>query len=645
MSSNIINASDSICIITPSMYETYSFTQISIQAKEGYKIDSDTMNVSLSHPGGWIDGEYYEPETVTIKGTVSGSNWVYGYMDSKGEGDITITVNSGIIEDSPVVKQGKVINTSNLCDVTPNFNYNSTSDITLSANEGYNINDDIHITLENEGGWVDGDWVDPQTFTYKKENGTISGDSKTFTVKYTDSLGYGNITLKVVAGIVQDVAPGVDVNILNDKLVNCYIKINTLTTEMDTLEIYSSNGWKFEDTTKVSIEPVESGTPQEVKFTISDDKTILYATIPPMNKDFYIICSANIEVEPQDIQGNIIFNLPNANIDLEGDSFLLGSKVSFKITTQDPYILRDSVIITNAGYKKAVNTFENEGTLLTITDLQINGDVIIEGVAVRKVKLSNGVNLYRPTDSELDSLSYERFYPGGSPITPDGVENPFFDFGGFIHKLYILPFELPQAYITENKTNILLGSLKASTISDTILDYILPVNFGKIFIPKEPNNSYCYNGNCTLYLPYTDPITLDMKYIPGNTITIQGEIDLYNGLLTYNIFSSAVNKIIVTKAVTVAQEIPFIVRSYPGNTTGTVNEVLRNDVKNPYIIIDRKDIADPEGNPFGYKCRELATIIQGMGYIQFENILLNIPSIMDSELTELRNLILNGVIA
>lgn len=316
--------------------------------------------------------------------------------------------------------------------------------------------------------------------------------------------------------------------------------------------------------------------------------------------------------------------------------------------TFDKGYIYTNVVTANEGWELVLIEYENEWGITnqvndfinnnTVCNFQatLNENFIFNVTTRRQVeKLSTFCNLYKVNNDILNKISKERF------VTVSGVVT---DYGQYIYNLYSTPFIIPDSMIPENQP-IQLGNLTSSTHAPVINGYTYKVSLGNIIIPEVYNNSFDYvNTEVKIYTPFNNPFNIDGMYCINQTLSIYYNIDLYTGIATLEVYSSFTNELIYSSPVTVGIKMPHLIQIEAGTINSSIGNLLNNGINKCYAEISRNVPCNIENNPFGSECMELVTLKCNMGYIEIQDIILNIPHITPNELDEIKSLLNNGVI-
>lgn len=406
---------------------------------------------------------------------------------------------------------------------------------------------------------------------------------------------------------------------VNTKLVNCTSDnlVEYTDGEQVTINLTADTGCLFD------IEPVLTMGDTSIKFTVSDDKTTATVTFEITND---VIISATATKYHK-----VIIDLTNCTC----DKTVVKDSDTITVTSNEGYILNSNINVVYNHITHSYSSFKDGQTKCVITIAGTSTDVNISGSAVKKTeKLSSFANIYTVDNDKLTELSKVRFYD----VTGSSANKV--DYGSFITALYKLPFELDESMIADIGS-IQLGNYDTRVETSLLSNYEYIVSMGSITVPEKYNNVYDYKDTiCILHLPYCDSMTINTEYIMNHTITINYKIDLYSGKCTVNIISDFTNEVIASKNFEIGSKIPFM--QVQNNTTvGTIDTVLDNDVKTPYIEVIRS-IPYNVNTIFGNETIDFGTLENYKGYLKVSDVLLNINATNEDK-NEIETLLKNGV--
>lgn len=157
----------------------------------------------------------------------------------------------------------------------------------------------------------------------------------------------------------------------------------------------------------------------------------------------------------------------------------------------------------------------------------------------------------------------------------------------YIIDFYNLPFNI-DSIIHDTPTSIKYGTYDSKVQAKPVLKDKIRVDLGNIEIPLKYNNSYDYNVNqVLLYLPLTEPVELDYKYIINSTINISYEIDLNNHKANLVVRSSLLSEGIAYITNIDIIDSLLMINSKKERTDYKTRTTVYNHIKTPYIQIIR----------------------------------------------------------
>ena len=157
----------------------------------------------------------------------------------------------------------------------------------------------------------------------------------------------------------------------------------------------------------------------------------------------------------------------------------------------------------------------------------------------------------------------------------------------YIIDFYNLPFNIDDI-IHNTPTSIKYGKYDSKVQAKPVLKDRVRVDLGSIEIPLKYNNSYDYNINqVLLYLPLTEPVELDYKYIINSKINISYEIDLNNHKTNLVVKSSLLNNDIAYITNIDIIDSLLLINSKKERTDYKTRTTVYNHIKTPYIQIIR----------------------------------------------------------
>lgn len=300
----------------------------------------------------------------------------------------------------------------------------------------------------------------------------------------------------------------------------------------------------------------------KIQMVFNDDKTVATYTITESTPD-------NLTFEPNIVataitSGKITFkyngySLINCSSNYS-DNTELTQNDTLIFTANNGYEFNQNAILgtsdnSSVWYDMVLDDDNSTQTLslngITSTDL-----TLLDNITAYKITTSllGGFSyIYNITQKELESLSKEIFID----ITSTSTET--IDYTQYITALYKIPFNIPNSLKSETKSAIRLDGLTGvSTQSTELNDWYFTIDGGLIQVPLTYNNVYDYiNTDAVIYVPYFGNISLDIKYVIGQTITIKYYVNLFNGITTLNLISSLTDNVIYQNNKQIGINLPF----------------------------------------------------------------------------------------
>ena len=244
--------------------------------------------------------------------------------------------------------------------------------------------------------------------------------------------------------------------------------------------------------------------------------------------------------------------------------------------------------------------------------------------------VSGFINIYFPTDEQLDELSSYRFIDGmGYPLR----------MGDFISVLYKLPVLFEVDTVTES---IILGgeSLPQLKFDKSLIDTVI-IDFGKIVVSNKYENVYDFmNTNCILHVPFFEKIYLETEYVIGQEIYLKCIIDLYSGGAVLKVKSSFTNNIVYTQNSSLNKNIPFFQQNN-GSIINMVSGFYRHGSGKPFIEVIR-NIPYSVNSDFGKEVLKWSLLGDLSGFVKCSDLKL-VSGATNSEKEEIKNLLKAGI--
>lgn len=633
---------DNFELVTPISNKIDVGKQLLIQAvpNKTYLIDFDKTVVKYTDVDGNITNyKFTENSNSKVFNRKDGSSQtgVYAHIDSVDAGTYDINI---------VVKQGLI-----------NIDYSSTPHTWLTNNNQkitqLLIDTDYTLKVASDNNWtssnveLDGGMYDSNMF--HGNNQAKTGDTVTVLdsdLVENDVFMYG-LALKATEtqNVVQTYAE------INSTLDGASLnlsrlpvgKSSTLTITADdkhVLSVYSANQNFADAFYKIG----ENGQTQ-YRFMFDDNthKSASCTITPSDTSVITVSCLTKWSNQPetQRKQVPIILNLTHCKSNTS--SLPENTKEKFEnnhviektitLTADEGYIFDKDVVYydydlnTNSYYKdtaKATNKNTISFTMLAgaYDDLerQAHKPKIIAVANPAKENVSTGldsIHIYHMRNAELDNLSNKLISYFQTTANGD-TEIQDYDYTRFINQVYRLPFSIPSS-IEVDTTKVSAGLFNLDMNTKTIKVDHYDIDIGTIKIDSKDATSY--NAiKATLYLPFISSVQLDINDIIGHTISITYRINLLNGMNTLIVENEI--GLIYNQNVNVATNLQLFGAYYDKNV-GSLNSVLNNNLRQAYIVIERKT---PITNLLTYPTNEHGLVSDYKGLTKFVNTQLHLDA-------------------
>ena len=635
-------------LVTPISNKIEVGKQLLIQAvpNKTYLIDFDKTVVKYTDVNGSVTNyKFTENSNSKVFNRKDGTSQtgVYAHIDSVETGTYDINI---------VVKHGYI-----------NIDYSSTPHTWLTIenpNTGLNqkitqllIDTDYTLKVASDNNWtstdveLDGGMYDSNMFS--GSNQAKTGD----TVKVLDSdlvendvFTYGlTLSATETQNVVQTYAE------INSTLDGASLNLSRLPVGKNTrltitadnnhvLSVYKSNENFADAFYKIG----ENGQPQ-YKFMF-DDKTHKSASCTITPSDTSVITVSCVtkwsnQPETQRKQVPIILTLTHCKSNTSSlpenteEEFENGHVIekTITLTADDGYIFDKDIIYYNydlngGNYFKDTAKATNKNTIsfnmhagaFDELKYQAQKPEIIAVANPEKENVSTGldsIHIYHMRNAELDNLSNKLISYFQSTASGD-VEIQDYDYTRFINQVYRLPFSIPSS-IEVDTTKVSAGLFNLNMPTKTIKIDHYDIDIGTIKIDSKDATSY--NAiKATLYLPFINSVQLDINDIIGHTISITYRINLLNGMNTLIVENE--NGLIFNQNVNVATNLQLFGAYYDKNV-GSLNSVLNNNLRQAYIVIERKT---PITNLLTYPTNEHGLVSDYKGLTKFVNTQLHIDA-------------------
>lgn len=629
-------------LVTPISSKIDVGKQLLIQAvpNKTYLIDFDNTIVKYTDLNGNITNYKFSKSSNSKyynRSDGSGQNGVYAHIDNVENGTYDINI---------VVKHGYI-----------NIDYSKTPHTWLTNNNEkitqLLIDTDYTLKVASSDNWtstnveLDGGMYDSNMFS--GNNQAKTGD----TVNVLDSdlvendvYMYG-LTLKATEtqNVVQTYAEinstldGASLN-LSRLPVGKSSTLSITADDQHVLDVYSKN----ENFANAYYKIGETGQPQ-YRFSF-DDKTHKSAscTITPSDTSVITVsCVTKWSNQPETQRKQVPIKLTLTHCKSNTNSLPENTEEEFEnnhviektitLTADDGYIFDKDIIYydydlnTNSYYKDTVKATNKNTISFTMLagafdnlKYQAQKPEIIAVASPESEPVSTGldsIHIYHMRNAELDNLSNKLISYFQTTASGD-TEIQDYDYTRFINQVYRLPFSIPSN-IEVDTTKVSAGLFNLDMNTKTIKIDHFDINIGTIKIDSKDATSY--NAiKATLYLPFISSVQLDINDIIGHTISITYRINLLNGVNTLIVENE--NGLIVNQNVNVATNLQLFGAYYDKNV-GNLNSVLNNNLRQAYIVIERKT---PITNLLTYPTNEHGLVSDYKGLTKFANTQLHLDA-------------------
>lgn len=629
-------------LVTPISNKIDAGKQLLIQAvpNKTYLIDFDNTIVKYTDADGNITNYKFNKNSNSKfynRKDGSGQNGVYAHIDSVDVGTYDITI---------VVKHGYI-----------NIDYSQTPHTWLTNNNQkitqLLIDTDYTLKVASADNWsstnveLDGGMYDGNMF--HGNNQAKTGD--TVTVLDSDLINndvfmYG-LALKATEtqNVVQTYAE------INSTLDGASLNLSRLPVGKSTnltitaddnhvLGVYSNNQNFADAFYKIS----ENGQPQyRFRFDDTTHKSASCTITPSDTSVITVSCITKWSNQPETQRKQVPIILTLTHCKSNTSSLPENTEEEFEnnhviektitLTADDGYIFDKDVIYydydlnTNSYFKdtaKATNKNTISFTMLVgaYDDLerQAHKPKIIAVANPEKEDVSSGldsIHIYHMRNAELDNLSNKLISYFETTANGD-TEIQDYDYTRFINQVYRLPFSIPSS-IEVDTTKVSAGLFNLNMNTKTIKVDHYDIDIGTIKIDSKDATSY--NAiKATLYLPFINSVQLDINDIIGHTISITYRINLLNGMNTLIVENEI--GLIYNQNVNVATNLQLFGAYYDKNV-GSLNSVLNNNLRQAYIVIERKT---PITNLLTYPTNEHGLVSDYKGLTKFANTQLHLDA-------------------
>ncbi|EPR2367440.1 hypothetical protein ACU04M_005174 [Escherichia coli] len=498
---------------------------------------------------------------------------------------------------------------------------------------------------------------------------TISADGKTASFVLADvaNINYTGIYSNTVSDIpVCYTVKAADINDATTSKI--YFTINGINAksgdniysgDVVVFEIYAGiDKWFFTwgaDHTACNFYAVASGVEQFLDGVMSSDRrklTVTMKTPKEANPTSPYTTWGGVSMDSQDTTGyiftdsdyqNLVDN--HATLKANGVNVVAGTLISFGdnlIATADSGWQFDKTSVNpyssiyfklrgqsgGISYKGFTVSDDGKTASLTFTKEKYARYISLITGTSQKTEVIGTNNVYSITPAILTELNNKRFVIEGNP--PQLV-----DYGQYILSVLQLPFALDSSLILEPE-NIQLANINIGVAAPVVNTDILTVDLGSITIVGENQNMLDYaNTTAILYLPYCQPVNIDLEHVIDQTISIVYNVDCYTGIANVLISSTSTNDVIINQNVDLGINIPMANnRTTKAVDNSNISVGGDNGIKTPFITIVRNESVLKDGF-FTIPVIDESDLSSASGYIRVEDVNL----IGDTMLTEKESII------
>lgn len=498
---------------------------------------------------------------------------------------------------------------------------------------------------------------------------TVSADGKTASFVLADvaSINYTGIYSNTVSDIpVCYTVKAADITDATTRKiyftingVNAKSGDNIYSGDVVVFEIYAGiDKWFFTwgaDHTACNFYAVASGVEQFLDGVMSSDRrklTVTMKTPKEANPTSPYTTWGGVSMDSQDTTGyiftdsdyqNLVDN--HATLKANGVNVVAGTLISFGdnlIATADSGWQFDKTSVNpyssiyfklqgqsgGISYKGFTVSDDGKTASLTFTKDQYARYISLITGTSQKTEVIGTNNVYSITPAILTELNNKRFVIEGNP--PQLV-----DYGQYILSVLQLPFALDSSLILEPE-NIQLANINIGVAAPVVNTDILTVDLGSITIVGENQNMLDYaNTTAILYLPYCQPVNIDLEHVIDKTISIVYNVDCYTGIANVLISSTSTNDVIINQNVDLGINIPMANnRTTKAVDNSNISVGGDNGIKTPFITIVRNESVLKDGF-FTIPVIDESDLSSASGYIRVEDVNL----IGDTMLTEKESII------
>lgn len=506
------------------------------------------------------------------------------------------------------------------------------------------------ITLNDTGEvFVPSDYPNTNMrFQYSGVDTTFDVSSRTYNIVGTETITAKHIdgftissggTASITVSDTSPIAPPIKTVDITYSFPHTTIDKTTVELGVETtLNITCNEGYVI---SKIESTYINEGSFDDIPFTFvigSDNKTASYiGTFPTTTKEINI---GGVAVEGEKTIP-IEFNIKNATINktsvnsgatetltitCETDYRFITISSSYYDTLQGDYITFDFTQNTEKTVATYTGIFNKNISKIVITGTTNKGEPI--------VKVENDlISILIPTDKELGELGRKRFYT----IASSQVQQ--YDLGIYITSYKKIFVDKTDINIL-GKNSIVLGNVDTGVYSDITDNYIITKSLGEVYIPYINQNATDFSNRSEIFLPFIGLVDVEISKILNRNVSVEYKINIINGDCVVRILAD--NVTINTYDGNLGYQVPYIMN---GNIWD--GSVTNGYEFNPKILTNKKSFITIWYNDYnksysGKNTFELLNDLQGL--IKIDNIDLSNIDLTVDEYTELKNILLDGVI-
>ena len=505
------------------------------------------------------------------------TNPVYTIQDA----DIGNSICIQAVFEVPTVKHFTGTITNNL---DGSVDYKEENDaITLTAKTGYTIKS---AKLDYQ--------ADSSADSQSVGNFTVADDGLTATISLPDSVkGDANIKL-IISGETYTDLEHINPSLTADN-ATVTIKGNTITIKASAGYIITSAKLKTKD-----MGDFGNTTTKYYDFTISTDKTVATLVTPDeaisTEKNYYLVITIE-QSTTQPSQSTTPEHYTNLKLSTDlknkGASFTVDDNNLITVTVKSPYIFNKvylSEILDAGSQVKTSDDFNISSDKLTAT-LTVPNELLEDGSS--SATITGDVADTTPiqpvdSDSHLTQYVYTMDENGLKNFVTTSVnmwsgQTVNYDYTSFINQLYTLPFAISEDLSTPTSV-VKTGLWEVKTAARELKSIKYELDLGSIKVTPINNNGFDANiEDIKLYLPFTNPISIDYNDCLNKTISIKYIVNFLTGKTTVNIYSD--NTLINTVIVSIVTNLQLF-NIYNNKDVGQLSTTLDNGINNAYIIVN-----------------------------------------------------------